>query len=366
MKQRPIKKPSQALVVFLLIALAIGLGMGLLITRVIRPPGGINAAFSQLDPDAREEYAILVASAYGQDRDLAQAQAQLEQLGLPNVQLWLASLVDQRLADDPDSADTRALVTLAHSMGVKSRPVLAYLATLTPRPTQTPLPTWTPAPTLTPSPTPVPPTKEPTAVEPTATTTQAPTDTPPLPTDTPAPQPTQTPQPQPTQTPRPQPTATPKPTNPPAVKWSYTATLVGPGVDGQSCAEGHKMIRVTVLDAAGQQIPGLWVHEKYTGVFQVTGHKGDDPFWGPGEVEFSNLDGGQVCIASGQGGACESEFTRNLPCHDPPPFEDLWAAGYCDCREAGITKEQCRELYDSGQWQPISHYYWRVEFRRSG
>jgi hypothetical protein len=137
-------------------------------------------------------------------------------------------------------------------------------------------------------------------------------------------------------------------------------------VDGQSCAEGHKMIRVTVLDAAGQQIPGLWVHEKYTGVFQVTGHKGDDPFWGPGEVEFSNLDGGQVCIASGQGGACESEFTRNLPCHDPPPFEDLWAAGYCDCREAGITKEQCRELYDSGQWQPISHYYWRVEFRRSG
>ena len=125
------------------------------------------------------------------------------------------------------------------------------------------------------------------------------------------------------------------------------------------------MIRVTVLDAAGNQIPGVWVHEKYTGLYHVSGHKGDDPYWGPGEVEFSQLDGGQVCIASGEGGACESDLTRNLPCHDRPPFEDLWAAGYCECCEPGISEEKCRELFDSGKCLGISHYAWRVEFKRS-
>jgi hypothetical protein len=141
--------------------------------------------------------------------------------------------------------------------------------------------------------------------------------------------------------------------------------LISPGQEGQSCAEGNKMIRVTVLDAAGRQIPGVWVHERYTGWYLPTGHKGDDPFWGPGEVELNNLDGGQVCIASGDGGACESEMTRSLPCHDTPPFEDLWAAGYCQCCEPDITRERCRQLYDAGQCLGISHYSWRVEFKRS-
>jgi hypothetical protein len=97
----------------------------------------------------------------------------------------------------------------------------------------------------------------------------------------------------------------------------------------------------------------------------VTGHKGDDPFWGPGEVELSNLDGGQVCIATGEGGGCESELTRSLPCHDPPPFEHLWAAGFCDCCEPGIAKDACQVLFETGRCLGIAHYAWRLEFRRS-
>jgi hypothetical protein len=161
------------------------------------------------------------------------------------------------------------------------------------------------------------------------------------------------------------PTNTPKPTATPAAKWTWTARLVGPGEDAQTCTDGLKLIRVTVLDAAGNQLPGVWIHERYTGLYQVSGHKGDDPFWGPGEAEFSQLDGGQMCIASGEGGACESDLTRNLPCHDPPPLEDLWAAGYCECCEPDITMERCRELFDSGSCLGIAHYAWRVEFKRS-
>jgi hypothetical protein len=341
-----------------ILVLAVGLGVGLLVTYVTRPPGGIDDAFANLGTEAKEEYAVLVAASYAHDLDLVRAQTQLERLELPNIEIWIAHLADRFLAEQPDTTDTRALVELAAGLGVTSRPVLAYLATLTPRATDTPLPTPTPIPTSTPTATLIPPTEEPTAVPPTATP-------PSLPTDTPQPAPSDTPVPAPTNASRPQPSATPRPTNTPAAQWSWTARLVGPGQEGQSCAEGHKLIRVTVLDAAGQQIPGVWVHEKYTGWYQVTGHKGDDPYWGAGEVELSNLDGGQVCIARSDGGACESEFTRNLPCHDPPPFEDLWAAGYCECLEGGITKERCQESYDSGRWRPISHYAWRVEFKRS-
>jgi hypothetical protein len=177
--------------------------------------------------------------------------------------------------------------------------------------------------------------------------------------------PSDTPSPQPTNTSEPRPTATPQPTATAAVKWTYAARLVGPGQEGQTCSDGLKLIRVTVLDAAGNQIPGIWVYERYQNLYQVSGHKGDDPFWGPGEVEFSGMDGGQLCIASGEGGACESDLTRNLPTHDPPPLEDLWAAGYCACCEPDITKERCQELYDKGECVSISHYAWRVEFKRS-
>jgi hypothetical protein len=125
------------------------------------------------------------------------------------------------------------------------------------------------------------------------------------------------------------------------------------------------MIRVTVLDAAGNQMPNVWIHEKYTGQYRVTGHKGPDPYWGPGEAEYSETDGGMVCIATGEGGPCETEYTRDLPCHDPPPFEDLWAAGYCECCEPGITAEKCQNLFETGQCLGIGHYSWRVEFKRS-
>lgn len=350
---------------FVILGLVFGGALGLLVSRAIKSPMHANTLVS-LPADAKEEYVLLVAAAYSVDQNLDRARAHLEQLEAPNIQQWIAHLVDRYLAEEPDPAGTRALVELADGLGVKSQRVLAYLATLTPPPTDTPLPTPTQRATSSPMPTPIAPTKTPTAAPPTATVPPEPADTAqPQPSDTPEPSPTHTPNPQPTNTPRPQPSDTPQPTHTPAAKWSWAARLIGPGQEGQSCAEGHKLIRVTVLDAAGQQIPGVWVYEKYTGQYRVTGHKGDDPYWGPGEAEFSGLDGGQLCIAGSEGGACESELTRNLPCHDPPPFEDLWAAGYCECCEPGITKDRCRELFESGKCLGISHYAWRVEFKRS-
>ncbi len=223
--------------------------------------------------------------------------------------------------------------------------------TITPTPTETPIPTDTPTPTFTP--TPVTPTNTPVVY--TATPTpEPPTDTP-VPTDTPAP------------------TNTPKP-KPPAAKWSIVEQrLVRVGEDAQTCEGGNLQIRVMVIGPNGNQLSGVWVHDMYSGQDQVTGNV-ESPDWGPGETkfEYGQGGGGKLCITTGQGGPCESPYTRDMPCFDPPPFEDMWAAGYCNCcgSEAASNKELCRQIYDAhsesnkcvGWW---GHYSWRVVFKRN-
>jgi hypothetical protein len=365
----------------IVLGLVAGAILGLLLSRGIKSPCRSSAALARLGANSKEEYTFLVAATYVQDQDLERARARLERLGVPNPNLWIAALLDSPLDAGRDITDMYALAQLAQGLGVENQAVLAFQATATaavPSDTPPPSPTMVPSPTASPTAIPADTATPVDTAQPVPTDTPLPTDTATLeptlvlPADTPIPatpttQPSATPFP-PTSTPPP-PTAAPPTTAPPtatpAAKWTWTARLVGPGEDAQTCADGQKLIRVTVLDAAGNQIPGQWVHEQYTGQYRVTGHKGADPFWGPGEAEFTQLDGGLLCIATGEGGSCDSELTRDLPCYAPPPVDDLWAAGYCQCCEPDITKERCQELRDAGECIWYSHYAWRVEFRRS-
>jgi hypothetical protein len=368
--------------VLVILGLTAGAALGLLIGWVVLPVRYVDTSIADLRVDYKEEFILLVGSAYALDHDLEKAQARLDQLSAPNVKVWISEVADRYISEGRDEADIQAVVELAHGLGVASPKMMAYLASPTPVPTETPVPTPMPSPTVTPLPTdtPVPATDTPTPEPATDTPTPEPaTDTPP-PTNTPKPQPTatsvpptNTAKPQPTKTPKPQPTKTPKPTGAPAAKWSWDARLVGPMQDGQGCDYGNLQIRVMVVDANGGQIGGVWVYDKYSQQYQVTGNV-DSPDWGPGETkfEYGGHGGGSLCIANGQGGSCVTDFTRDMPCYDPPPFEDVWAAGYCNCcgGEAASNKDVCRQIYDAhsevnkcvGWW---GHYSWRVVFKRS-
>lgn len=363
------------------LALIMGLGLGLLFSRGLKAPCQSDRALASLGADSQQAYIVLVAAAYSLDHDLERTQARLARLEASDINQRVADLIDRYIAEGRDEADIRALAGLGQALGVESPQSLAYLATPTLPPTGTPLPKPSSTPPDTPAPAVVlsatlePPTREPTAVPPTPTKlpdtptlsptpTNVPSATPVPPTSTAVP--SDTPQPQPTNTAAPKPTATAQPSATAAIKWTYTAQLDGPGREGHTCDfKGQKLIRVTVLDAAGIQIPGVWLYDRYQDLYQVSGHKGDDPFWGPGEVEFSGMEGSQLCIASGEGGVCESDLTRDLPTHDPPPLEDLWAAGYCACCEPDITRERCQELRDQGECVATDWYNWHVEFKRS-
>lgn len=125
---------------------------------------------------------------------------------------------------------------------------------------------------------------------------------------------------------------------------------------------------MTVENAAGAQIPGVWIYDYYSKQYQVTGNVGS-PDWGPGETrfEYGVGGGGKLCIAPGQGGNCVSDYTRDMKCYHTPPVEDLFAAGYCDlCCDRGISLEGCRQRISEGTCfeTGAGHYSWHLVFRR--
>lgn len=335
-----------------LVVLIIGLAAALALVQCGGPKQEARSAELSLGSVSKEEYTCQVALAYAADNNLEQAQAQLAKLDVPNLKQWVAYVAGNYIAAGRDAELTKALCELAAGMGAQSPQIVAFLATPTPLPTDTPSPTATPLPTDTPTPEPPTLTPMPAAtVAPTATATRVP----------------------PTKTPKPKSTSAPKPTAtntaPPAPLWSSTAQLMGPGQDGQGCDYGNLMIRVTVVDGNGVQIPGIWVYDQYSQQYQVTGNVGS-PDWGPGETkfEYGQGGGGSLCIASGQGGPCVSDYTRNLPCFNGPPVQDLWAAGYCDqCCETGSSADRCQELINAGKCRGLvfGHFTWRVVFKRS-
>jgi hypothetical protein len=357
--------------ILVILGLMVGIAIGLVLGWIVWPVEFVGSSIADLAPEQKDEYMFLVASAYASDGSLEKAQERLAQMEVPNVNQSLVALIDRYMFEGREEGEIQVLARLADSLGVTNPKMLAYLVTPTPLPTDTPPPTPTPLPSDTPTATPVPPTDTP--VPPTDTPQPTATDTVPVPTNTAVPPtntplpPTATPRPQPTNTPRPQPTNTPKPTNPPAARWTWSARLVGPGEDSQGCTYGNLQIRVTVVDANGSQLGGVWVYDRYSGQYQLTGNV-DSVDWGPGETkfEYGGGGGGSVCIATGQGGACVSEFTRDMPCYNVPPVEDLFAAGYCgQCCEVGATLERCRQLVNEGKCMGNGHYSWRVVFTRN-
>ena len=197
--------------VLVVLGLTAGLGLGLVIGWVVAPVQFVDTALADLHTDYKEEYTLLVASAYARDHDLDKARSRLEELEVPNLQAWISPLIDSFVAEGRNETEIQALAELAQALGVNNPQIAAHLASPTPVPTNTPVPTPTPEPTDTP----IPATDTPTLEPPTDTPVPQPTDTvpppteAPVPTDTSAPQPSDTPAP-PTDTPKPKPTKTPK------------------------------------------------------------------------------------------------------------------------------------------------------------
>lgn len=180
--------------VFVVVGIAIGLGLGLLITWQVWPVEYYDTDPVDLRNEHKDDYVVMIAAAYAQDRDLGTASLRLGELGLEDTKQTVLGLF-QRYGEAGYGEETRSLALLAYDLGVTDVSLLPYIeqptATLEPTPTEQvePPPTVTPteAPPE-PSPTPTEPPAEPTATAATPPPTATPSATA-TPEDTPTPLP---------------------------------------------------------------------------------------------------------------------------------------------------------------------------------
>jgi hypothetical protein len=341
--------------------LLVGLIAGLLVGWVIWPVEYFNTDLSDLGTQHKEDYVVMVGSAYELDGNLERAKERLTQLHMPNIAQFVAVLAERYMHEGHDAGEVRALAMLAYGLGADTTRLSQFLATATPTVTQTftPLPTATitdtPAPTATDTPvpptsTPVPPTDTPapTATIAPPTPTKTFTAIPVLPTNTPKPAVAATAVPQAAA----QPTNTPQPAKP-AVDYKVISQRLLSKDENGGCMGKHNLF-VKVVDLAGNPLNGVVVRGIWANTDKISGDKG------PGLCEFDIFKGGgdMLIVVSDPTGPRSSEQTRSLDNREENmSIQDLIWGGYCsseqDCRQKMSSNSLCR-----------FHYSYEVIFQR--
>jgi hypothetical protein len=123
------------LLIALFVGVAIGLGLGLMLTWVVWPVQYYDTDPVDLRPEHKEDYIVLVGAAYAVDGDLARAEARLAKLEEKDVGSVMAELAEKYVREGRDVEETRGLAKLADALGVSTSAMLVYIVTPTPLPT---------------------------------------------------------------------------------------------------------------------------------------------------------------------------------------------------------------------------------------
>jgi hypothetical protein len=111
---------------YLLTGLIIGIILGIVYTRYLRPVEYIDTSPALLRRDFKDQYRFLIAAAYTANGDLVRARARLELLKDPDVFRALSEQAQRTLAENGSSIEARSLGLLAIALGqAPPGPVLA-------------------------------------------------------------------------------------------------------------------------------------------------------------------------------------------------------------------------------------------------
>jgi len=111
---------------FILLGLAIGIGLGLAVGWVFWPTQFTDANPAVLDDNYRRDYLLLIADGYALDNNLAAAQQRVDELGEDGSQFMLSVLIDMILRQQ-DEAAIRRLTRLANDLGQYTPAMAPYL-----------------------------------------------------------------------------------------------------------------------------------------------------------------------------------------------------------------------------------------------
>ena len=102
---------------YLLTGVVLGIILGILFAWVISPVKYVDTAPESLKDEFKDQYRILIASAYVANGDLVRAKARLELLDEADIYLVVAEQAQQMLAEGGSVEEAQALGRLALALG---------------------------------------------------------------------------------------------------------------------------------------------------------------------------------------------------------------------------------------------------------
>ena len=112
----------------LILGLILGSLAGLYFGWIQLPPEARSSRLSELTQRYRDEYAVMIAAGYADDRDLNGALERLSRLDIEAVPAYLRRATERIINSSARSLDDiRLLVRLAHDLGQRSPVMEAFL-----------------------------------------------------------------------------------------------------------------------------------------------------------------------------------------------------------------------------------------------
>lgn len=117
---------TRAPIITFLLALALGVGMGLYIGWIAYPTQYTNTDPTSLRQDYKDGYVLMIATLYAQEGNLAAAQSRLLPLG-PNPGQLVATTAGRLMTAQAPEADLRHLAHLGAGLGYVTPEMQRYL-----------------------------------------------------------------------------------------------------------------------------------------------------------------------------------------------------------------------------------------------
>lgn len=109
------------------VAVAVGLALGFAVGWWLWPVQYTNTAPAVLRQDYRDDYIVMVATAYEVERDLEQARERLKLLNPEEPAVSVTELVERLIEADGSSEDIARLARLAWALGATAPTLIPYL-----------------------------------------------------------------------------------------------------------------------------------------------------------------------------------------------------------------------------------------------
>ncbi len=114
-------------VIFVILVLVIGVGLGLVIGWYVWPVTYTESAPTRMRQDWKDEAVWLAAQAFAYDRDLEAAQARLRPLGSDDLGKLVLDRAEKAIAQNLSKQQIAHLVRLAAALGARSERTDPYL-----------------------------------------------------------------------------------------------------------------------------------------------------------------------------------------------------------------------------------------------